>query len=82
MTLPPIERKAAFAAEITRRGKVKTAAAKEDLGVSWTHLEKVIDEEREGSVDLLERFASYIGLSLEETWGERAAERRREAVPA
>lgn len=75
MPLPPIERKAAFAAAYTRNGKTKTAATREDLGVSWTHLEKVIEEERIGSPALLERFAAYIGASVEECWGHRAPAR-------
>lgn len=80
MPLPPIERKAAFAAAHTRSGKTKTAAAKEDLGVSWTYLEKVLEGERVGSADLLDRFAAYMGLSTEEVWGDRPSASRALAV--
>lgn len=76
MHLPPLERKALFAAACTRREKTKTAAAREDLGVSWTHLEKVLAGEREGSLDLLARIAAYLDLSPEEVWGDEIAQRR------
>ena len=61
MPLSPLERKAAFAYAATMRGKTKTAAAKEDLGVTWTHLAGVLSGERYGSAELWQRFAEYVG---------------------
>lgn len=72
MPLTPLERKAAFAHAVTLRGKSKTAAAKEDLGVTWTHLSAVLEEDRDGSEELRRRFADYIGVPVEECWPEPA----------
>lgn len=73
MRLSPLERKAAYAHAVTMRGKSKTAAAREDLGVTWTHLSAVLEGERDGSPALRRRFADYIGVTIQQCWPELAA---------
>lgn len=67
MPLAPLERKAAFMAAVTLKSTTKTAAA-EELEVSWTHLDFVLLGERDGSVELREKVAAYIGVNPEEFW--------------
>jgi hypothetical protein len=72
--LSPLERHAAFAYAATmHRRRSKSAAAKEDLGVTWTHLSAVLDEIRPGSDDLRARFAAYIEKPVEEVWSPKEA---------
>lgn len=57
-------------AEVTRREITKTAASKDDLGVSWTHLELCLDGERKPSADLAQRVAEYVGIPVADFWGD------------
>lgn len=67
MPFAPLERKAAFMATVTMKETTKTAAA-EELGVSWTHLDAVLLGERDGSLELREKVAAYVGVPLDEFW--------------
>jgi hypothetical protein len=71
MPMTPIERKAAFAAAVVLNGTTRTAAARDAIGVSWQHLQLVLDEQREGSAEVRRRFAAYIGRPEEEVFPPR-----------
>lgn len=68
MPFAPLERKAAFMAAVTMKRTVKTKAAEEDIGVSWQHLDCVLLGEREGSAELKEKVAEYVGVPVDEFW--------------
>lgn len=72
MPFTPIERKAAFMAAVTLKETTKTAAA-EELEVSWTHLEFVLDGVRVGSTELKEKIADYVGIPSSQFWKEPIA---------
>jgi hypothetical protein len=67
MPFAPLERKAAFMAAVTMKETTKTAAA-EELDVSWTHLDAVLLGEREGSAELKEKVADYVGVPVDDFW--------------
>lgn len=67
MPFAPLERKAAFMAAVTLKETVKTKAA-EEIGVSWQHLDAVLLGERDGSKELREKVADYVGVPVDEFW--------------
>lgn len=69
MPMTPLERKAAFKYEATLREKTLDGAAKEFCGVTWFHLSQGLAEERDLSADLRQKFAAFIGRSVEDVFG-------------
>jgi hypothetical protein len=67
MPFTPLERKAVFMAAVTLKETVKTKAA-EEIDVSWQHLDAVLLGERDGSRELRERVAEYVGVPVDEFW--------------
>lgn len=73
MPLTPIERKATFVAACTLKGLTLTNAAKQECGVSWQHLDLVLLGGREGSVELKQKVAAFVGVSAHLFWKESVA---------
>ena len=71
MPMTPLERKAAFKHAVTMNETTLDKASREVIGVTWLHLSLAIDEEnRRGlSAEVKEKFAAYIGRSVEEVFG-------------
>ena len=70
MALPPIERKALFKAQITRDRMTLDSAANEVCGVTWFHLSEGLESRRSLSVEVRQKFAAYLGLTVEQVFGE------------
>lgn len=73
MPFTPIERKAAFVATCTLKGLQKSVIARPQFGVSWQHLDYVLMGQREGSAELKEKIAEFVGVSTAEFWKEPLA---------
>jgi hypothetical protein len=73
VSLTPIQRKAEFAKHATLREKPISRAAEEDLKVSWTHLRECFEGLRTPSDKVAAEVAEYVGMSVEDFWGERLA---------
>lgn len=69
VALTPLQRKAEFAKATTLKKKGVSAASKEDLDSSWTHLRECFEEERTPSRDLATRVAAYVEMEPDEFWG-------------
>lgn len=73
MPYTPIERKAAFVAACTLKSAHKSKVALDEFGVSWTHLDAVLLGTRDGSEELRDKVAEYVGVPSKEFWKERLA---------
>lgn len=71
--LTPAERKLEFRIKATREGMTLGAAAQIRLGVTWFHLSEAIADKRYMSAALRERFATYIGRSVADVFGDEHA---------
>jgi transcriptional regulator with XRE-family HTH domain len=60
MTMTPLQRKAAFRSAATL-DEVSMATAARRLGVSYNHLMLVLAGTREGSLELKQRIAKFVG---------------------
>lgn len=72
MAMTPLERKAAFKHAVTMKQTTLEAASREAIGVTWLHLSLGINEEetRRGmSAEVKQKFAAYIGRTVEEVFG-------------
>lgn len=69
--MTPAERKAAFRAQADIDGETLNAAAFKVCGVTWTHLSMGIadTDKRPLSADVKEKFAAYIGQSVDFVFG-------------
>jgi len=47
--------------------------AADSLGLSWTHVELVLEGERRGSQETMDAIAEYCGIPAVEFWGESPA---------
>lgn len=74
MPFTPIERKAAFVAACTLKNAHKSKVAEEEIGVSWTHLDAVLLGQRDGSTEVRDKIAAYVGVPSREFWKEPLAE--------
>jgi len=72
MSLPAIERKALFKAQVTRDRTTLESAAKEVCGVTWYHLNEGLEGRRAIAAEVKEKFAHYIGYSAEYVFGSNA----------
>lgn len=69
--MSPIERKAAFRLQAERDGRTLSGAAHEACGVTWEHLAEGIKDGRHRiSADIKQKFAAYIGRSVDEVFGD------------
>lgn len=77
MPMTGLERKAAFKHAVTMNETTLDAASRDVIGVTWLHLSLGIDEEntrRRLSDDVKQKFAVYIGRTVEDVFGEAAAD--------
>lgn len=65
----PAERKVAFKTQAIRDGRTYNAAAYEACGVTWFHLSDGIADKRPLSEEVKQKFAAYVGHSVEEIFG-------------
>jgi len=71
--MDPRERKVAFKSQAAREGKTASAAANDACGVTWFHLSDGLKNKRPMSADLKQKFAAYIGKTVEDVFGGDAA---------
>lgn len=64
-----LARKIAFQAKATRNGLTLSAAAQAACGVTWFHLSEAIQGKRPVSNEVKQRFAEFIGQSVDEVFG-------------
>lgn len=71
MPMSPLERKAAFLYAVTMNQTTLESAAKDACGVTWFHLSQGIahPEYRTMSDEVKQRFADYIGKTVDEVFG-------------
>lgn len=74
MTMTPLERKAAFRHAVTMNETTLDSAAQDGCGVSWHHLSQGIAGERRLSTEVQQKFAAYIGRSVDDVFGDEATE--------
>jgi hypothetical protein len=70
----PAERKMAFKTQAMRDSKTFNGAAYEACGVTWFHLSDGIADKRPLSDDVKQKFAAYIGQTVETVFGDDATE--------
>lgn len=70
--MSPVERKSAFRHQAALDGKTLSGAAYEACGVTWDHLRGGISDALPISADVRQKFAAYIGKSVDEVFGEAA----------
>lgn len=77
--MTPAERKAAFRHQADLDGQTLHRAAFESCGVTWFHLSSGIadTEKRPMSADVKQKFATYIGRSVEFVFGVQVKRGRR-----
>jgi len=70
------ERKRAFKVAVARRGETLSAAALMSCGVTWEHLSRGISDVYDTplSMEVKEKFAAYLGRSVDEVFGGAAGE--------
>ena len=66
----PLQRKAEFAKYATLNKKPVSVAAKQDIGVSWTHLRECFEGVRTPSEEVAIKAADYVQMRRDEFWGE------------
>jgi hypothetical protein len=71
--MDPMERKAAFKSQADRDGRTLNAAAYEACGVTWFHLSDGIAGKRPMSDEVKQKFAAYIGRTVEDVFGVRTS---------
>lgn len=69
MPMTGLERKAAFKHAVTMNETTLDAAARDACGVTWFHLSQGIADERDLSAEVKEKFAAYIGRTVEDVFG-------------
>lgn len=69
------ERKRAFKAAAASEGKTLSVAAILNCGVTWEHLSRGVSDEYETplSAEVKQKFAAYIGRSVEDVFGNHAS---------
>lgn len=75
MPMSPLERKAAFLYAVTMNRTTLEAASRESIGVTWFHLAQGIKypEYRGMSAEVKQKFAAYIGRTVEDVFGDSSA---------
>jgi hypothetical protein len=79
MSMTPLERKAAFKHQTTLDETTLEAAAKSVCGVTWLHLSEGIADRRPLSGEVQQKFAAYLGRSVDDVFGDLA---KAEITPA
>lgn len=69
MAMSGLERKAAFQTAATMQEKTLFAAAQDACGVTWTYLSDVIADKRSASEEVRQKFAAYIGRTVDDVFG-------------
>lgn len=75
--MTPQERKAAFRAQADLDGRNLGVASFEICGVNWIHLSEGLKNNRPLSDEVKQKFAAYIGRSVEDVFGAEQHEERR-----
>src|SRR5690349_5606729 len=70
MPMTPLERKAAFKHQTTLDQTTLESAARSQCGVTWLHLSEGIADRRPLSLEVQQKFAAYIGRSVEDVFGD------------
>jgi hypothetical protein len=70
--MTPVERKAAFRARTDLDSTTLSGAAWDVCGVTWEHLGSGIAGMRPLSAEVKQKFAAYIGRTVEDVFGEAA----------
>jgi hypothetical protein len=72
VAMTALERKVAFRSTAELAGRNLNVAALEICGVTWDHLSAGIADKRPLALEAKQKFAEYIGRSVEEVFGETA----------